>query len=124
MANLGPGAFKLRIAETDAQVEGRFDPGQEALVLDALRNHKNVLLHVKGVAEFATHDRQIRKLTQIEYVELCPSDAVLFDELAPPIWEQLADIGKQAPAGTWESVPDDLSMRIDEIVYGHSETDR
>jgi hypothetical protein len=124
MANLGPGAFKLRIAETDAQVEGRFDPGQEALVLDALRNHRNVLLHVKGLAEFTTHDRQIRKLTQIEYVELCPSDAVLFDELAPPIWEQLADIGKQAPAGTWESVPDDLSMRIDEIVYGHGETDR
>jgi hypothetical protein len=104
-------------------VDGRFDSNQEALVLDALKNHRSVRLQVKGRAEFATRDRQIRRLTQIEYVGLAPNEAFLFDETAPPIWEQLADIGEKAPAGTWESVPDDLSMRIDEVVYGHGEKD-
>ncbi len=122
MANLGPGAFRLQIAETGALVEGRFDANQEALVLDALKNHRSVRLQVRGTAEFSTRDRQIKRLTRIEYVALAPSAAVPFDETAAPIWEQLANIGKQAPAGTWESVPDDLSMRIDEVVYGHGES--
>jgi len=52
---------------------------------------------------------------------LALSGALDFDETAGAIWEQLANIGKEAPAGTWESVPNDLSMRIDEIVYGHGE---
>lgn len=124
MANLGPGAFRLQIAETSALVEGRFDANQEALVLDALKNHRSVRLRVKGTAEFSTRDRQIKRLTRIEQVALAPSDAVPFDETAAPIWEQLANIGRQAPAGTWESVPDDLSTRIDEIVYGHGENSR
>jgi type II secretory pathway component PulF len=124
MANLGPGAFKLQIAETGAQVEGRFDANQEALVLEALKSHRNVRLRVKGTAEFSTRDRQIKRLTKLQDVELAPSAAVPFDEAATPIWEQLAAIGKQAPVGTWESVPNDLSMRIDEIIYGHGESDR
>lgn len=122
MANLGPGAFRLQIAETGGLVEGRFDAYQEALVLDALKNHRSVRLQVRGTAEFSTRDRQIKRLARIEYVALAPGAAVPFDETAAPIWEQLASIGKQAPAGTWESVPDDLSMRIDEIVYGHGES--
>lgn len=36
----------------------------------------------------------------------------------PAIWEELARIGREAPAGTWDGVRNDLSMRIDEIVYG------
>ena len=48
-----------------------------------------------------------------------------FDETAIPIWEQLAAIGESAPKGTWDGVPRDLSVRIDEIVYRHgSETKR
>jgi hypothetical protein len=121
MANLGPGAFRLQIAETGVQVEGRFDSSQEALVLEALKNHRSVRLRVKGTAEFATRERQIKRLTRIELVVLAPSDTVSFDESAAPIWEQLASIGKEAPPGTWESVPNDLSMRIDEIVYGNGE---
>lgn len=41
-----------------------------------------------------------------------------YDETALPIWEELAAIGNSAPPGTWQAVPDDLSTRIDEVVYG------
>jgi hypothetical protein len=121
MANLGPGTFKLQILESGVLVDGRFDMAQEALVLDALRNHRNARLRVKGTAEFSTRDRQIKRLTQVDLVALAPNTDVPFDESAAPIWEQLEDIGKQAPAGTWDGVPDDLSMRIDEVVYGSGE---
>ncbi len=124
MANLGPGAFRLQIAETGVQVEGRFDTTQEALVLDALKNHRSVCLRVKGTAEFSTRDRQIKRLVRIDEVGLALAEVVAFDEAAPPIWEQLARIGKEAPSGTWDTVPTDLSTRIDDVVYGHGESGR
>lgn len=124
MANLGPGAFRLQIADTGAQVEGRFDATQEALVLDALKNHRNVRLRVVGTAEFSTRDRQIKRLVRIVEVGMAPAETASFDESAPPIWEQLAKIGHEAPAGTWDTVPADLSQRIDEVVYGHGEDGR
>lgn len=124
MVNLGPGAFKLQIVETGVQVDGRFNAGQEGMVLDALKNHRSVRLRVTGTAEFATGDRQIKRLLQIDEVTLAPNETTGFDESAVPIWEQLATIGKLAPAGTWDSVPNDLSMRIDDVVYGHDEGGR
>ncbi len=124
MANVGPGAFKLQLPDTGILVDGRFDTNQEALVLEALKNHRIVRLRVKGTAEFSTRDRLIKRLTQIDKVSLAQTEAVVFDEAAPPIWEQLAEIGMEAPAGTWETVPNDLSMRIDEIVYGQGESNR
>lgn len=124
MANLGPGAFRLQVAETGAQVEGRFDATQEALVLDALKNHRSVRLRVRGTAEFSTRDRQIKRLVRIDEVGLAPAEPGAFDESAPAIWEQLSKIGLEAPPGTWDAVPTDLSTRIDEVVYGHGEAGR
>ena len=101
------------------QVEGRFDATQEALVLDALKNHRSVRLRVTGTAEFSTRDRQIKRLVRIDEVGLGTCRAVSFDEAAPLIWEQLAMIGLGAPARNVERRADNLSTRIDEIVYGH-----
>ncbi|MBK8569434.1 MAG: hypothetical protein IPN81_05265 [Nitrosomonadales bacterium] len=44
----------------------------------------------------------------------------VFDETAVPIWEQLSAIGESAPEGTWDSVPTDLSIKIDDRVYRHN----
>jgi hypothetical protein len=120
MANLGPGTFSLQSPQSEVLVTGRFDERQEALVLDALKNHRSVRLRVRGIGEFGTHDRQIRNLISVEDVSVAPVDADKYDETAPPIWEQLAEIGKKAPTGTWDAVPEDLSTRIDEIVYGEA----
>lgn len=109
MANLGPGAFRLQIPESGLQVEGRFEAGQEPLVLEALRDHRSARLRVKGTAEFATRDRQIKWILSVDEVALAPTETDTFDESATPIWEQLAAIGVEAPPGTWEAVPSDLS---------------
>ena len=124
MVNVGPGAIRLLIAGTGAQVEGRFDELQEALVLDALRNHRSVHLRVTGIAEFSTRDRQIKRLVRIESVALAPSEAASFDETAPPIWDELTRIGTEVAPGTWDAVPVNLSERIDDVVYGHGESRR
>ncbi len=117
MANVGPGKFSLQLDDTETLVSGCFSPAQESAVLDALRNHRSVRLRVQGIAEFATSDRQIKKFSRVDWVDTAALAEQDFDETATPIWEQLATIGESAPEGTWDDVPNDLSMRIDEIVY-------
>ncbi|HEX7455490.1 MAG TPA: hypothetical protein VF296_05545 [Gallionella sp.] len=119
MANVGPGTFSLQLDEMETVVSGRFSPEQEVEVLDALRNHRALRLRVIGTAEFATSDRQIKRFLRVdEVVHTVLADQV-FDEMAVPIWEQLSAIGESAPEGTWDSVPTDLSMKIDDLVYRH-----
>lgn len=118
MANVGPGAFRLQLPQGGALIDGRFDPSQEAVVLEALKNHRNIQLRVIGMAEFATRDRQMRRIARLDRVEMAPRTAEEYDENARPIWEELASIGQSAAPGSWDAVPDDLSMRIDEVVYG------
>jgi len=117
MANVGPGNFTLQLEKTETLVGGRFSPEQEAEVLNALRNHRAVHLRVQGTAEFATSDRQIKRFSRVDKVEPAVLSDQEFDEMAVPIWDQLAAIGESAPPGTWDSVPTDLSKRIDDIVY-------
>ena len=119
MANVGPGAFTVQPVDCDTPISGRFSRDQENVVLDALRDHRSVRLRVKGIAEFSTLDRQMKRFTRIDEVSLAPTNAdVEFDETAAPIWERLASIGASAPAETWAAVPQDLSKRVDEAVYG------
>ena len=117
MANVGPGTFSLQFDDTETLVSGRFSPEQESEVLEALRNHHSLRLRVQGIAEFATSDRQIKKFSRVDKVIPAALTEQVFDETAMPIWEQLAAIGESAPKGTWDGVPSDLSVRIDEIVY-------
>lgn len=117
MANVGPGTFSLQLDGKEILVSGRFSPEQESEVLDALRNHRSLRLRVQGIAEFATSDRQIKRFSRVDKVAPAALADQGFDETAIPIWVQLAAIGESAPEGTWDGVPSDLSVRIDEIVY-------
>lgn len=119
MANVGQGSFSLQLDGVEAVVGGRFSPEQEAKVLEALRNHRSLRLRVIGMAEFATSDRQIKRFIRVDDVVHTALADQVFDETAVPIWEQLSAIGESAPEGTWDSVPTDLSMKIDDLVYRH-----
>lgn len=124
MASLGTGVFRLHIAEGGSQVEGRFAPEQEALVLEALRGHRSTRLRVVGIAEFSLRERQIKRLVRIDELSLASPVDDAFDASAPPIWERLSQIGQEAPPSTWDAVPTDLSQRIDDIVYKHKDGGR
>ncbi len=43
----------------------------------------------------------------------------LYVEGAPDLWAELDAIAAKVPADAWKAVPDDLSLRVDELVYGH-----
>jgi hypothetical protein len=120
MANVGAGKFTLQLAHDAPLVDGRFDSAQESLVLDALKGHREVRLRVVGVGEFATRDRQMRRFAQVDHVDIEPAEQSGYDDAAPAIWDVLSAIGESAPVDTWAKVPADLSTRIDDIVYGRT----
>jgi len=123
MANVGPGRFALQIemSGTQAVVEGRYSLADEAKVLDALNEHRTARLRVRGVGEFGTADRTLKRFIKVNLVELAENETPIYDDTAVPIWEQLSSIGRSAPAGAWDAIPSDLSSRIDEVVYGSGE---
>lgn len=53
-----------------------------------------------------------------DHVDLAAVEEPAFDETVEPIWEQLGAIGRSVPDSAWDVVPTDLSVRIDEVVYG------
>jgi len=123
MANLGPGRFALLVPRAGGQgvVEGKFSPADEANVLMALKEHRTTRLQVRGVGEFGTSDRLLKRFARVDQVQLF-EEAVEYDETATPIWEQLSAIGREVPDSAWDAVPSDLSRRIDEVVYGSGAT--
>lgn len=119
MANVGPGRFALQVdcAGGQAVIEGKFSPEDESKVLEALRQHRSARLQVKGLGEFGTSDRLLKRFSRIDQVDFVQEE-IGYDESVAPIWEQLNSIGQKAPSSAWETVPTDLSVRLDEIVYG------
>ena len=118
MAQVGKdkGNFSMVVDVGGGVVNGRFTADQEEQVLDALRNHRNARLRVKGVGEFETQGRTLKRITRVDET-LHPESTAYFDENATPIWDQLSAIGEAAPEGTWDAIPSDLSTRIDDVVY-------
>ena len=121
MANV-KGQFALLIAESGQQVTGKFSAEQEAQVLEALRQHKTVRLSVRGVGEFGTLDRQLRRFSRVEQVAHWQPDASVFVEGAANVWDELDAVASGVPAEAWSAVPKDLSLRVDEFAYGHGES--
>lgn len=123
MANVGPGRFGLQVQSGDVStfVEGKYSLADEAKVLDALNEHQTARLRVRGVGEFATSDRMLKRFARVDDVDLALAEEPAYNDTVAPIWEQLGAIGRSAPDGAWEAVPTDLSVRIDEAVYGSAE---
>lgn len=119
MANVGPGRFALQVDRAGGQavIEGKFSPEDESKVLAALQQHRSARLQVKGLGEFGTTDRLLKRFSRIDHVDFVQEE-VAYDESASPIWEQLSAIGQKASPSAWEAVPTDLSVRLDEVVYG------
>ncbi len=119
MANVGPGRFALQVERSGGQavIEGKFSPEDESKVLAALQQHRSARLQVKGLGEFGTADRLLKRFSRVDHVDFVPEE-IAYDESVAPIWEQLSSIGQKAPPSAWDGVPTDLSVRLDEIVYG------
>lgn len=112
------GQFSLLVGPGQVVV-GKFSPEQEAQVLEALRDHGTLGLRVRGLGEFGTQDRLLRRFTRVDKVEHATPGVPAYVEGAPDVWADLDAIAAQVPADAWSAVPADLSLRVDELGYAH-----
>jgi hypothetical protein len=108
--------FVLRLPD-GRSIPGRFQPGQERVLLEALGEHAHRHLHVIGEGEFSPEDGRLVEIVRLDRVALVERDS---EPLAtPPIWERLAAIGAAVPAEAWDGVPSDLATNVDRYLYGN-----
>ena len=112
------GQFSL-LTSSGQPVTGKFSPQQEAQVLEALRDHNTLGLRVRGVGEFGTQDRLLRRFNRVDSVEHDPPGMPLYVEGAPDLWATLDAIAAEVPVDAWKALPHDLSLRVDELVFGN-----
>jgi hypothetical protein len=108
--------FQLWIDDRTA-VAVSFTEAQEALVTEALRDHRAVRLRVRGRAEVSASGKPIRFIEIGALEPLSAGEAPLGAE-APSIESALRDIASRIPKSEWEKLPQDLTDQIDHHVYG------
>ena len=118
-ADLDGQNFNLRIKD-GTKIPGKFNPEQEEIITNALREHATRQLIVKGRAEFYPFNRNIKRIISISSLILQQISEAQFDENARPIWEVAMEIGAAVPDKEWEKAPKDLAANIDHYLYGHS----
>lgn len=123
MANLRGSSFGLVTPDRQALVSGRFSEQQEAEVLEALRNHRTARLRIRGVGEFSTSDRALRKIVRVDSVAVVTGGGAAYVEGATPIWETVREIGATVSEDVWKQVPTDLATRLHEYLYPRREPD-
>jgi hypothetical protein len=117
--DLDPLNFTLRL-DDNRKIPGKFDPSQEAVITEALREHATRRLRIRGRAEFSSLDGSMRRILSVDEVRPLAVGEAQFDPSAKPIWEVLAEIGARVPAEEWAKVPRDLSEHLDHYLYGTS----
>ncbi len=116
-ADLDGCKFTVR-TEDGLKVPGNFDPQQESLITDALRDHESLRLRINGTAEFEYKNGKLIKLTEVKSLKLFPIDQPQIKFPEKPLWQALTEIGQQVSAELWDDIPSDLSKNLDQYLYG------
>lgn len=116
-ADLDGCSFTLRL-EDGSKPTGKFDPQQEEIVTEGLREHDSRRLHVSGVGRFCTATGRLERFARVDSlrVEALATDA--YDSSVTPVWQQIVEIGASIPAEEWEKLPTDLAQNLDHYLYG------
>jgi hypothetical protein len=115
--------FIIRL-DDGTKVQGRFEPEQEPVIIEALKNHGTSSLRVKGRGQFTHQEGAVKKVIKVDHVDVIPVGTVDYDEKARPVWELISEIGEQVPEKEWDQVPNDLSKELDHYLYGATRSDQ
>ena len=101
-------------------VQVLFTEDQEAKVTTGLKDHKTVRLSARGRGEF-TPEGALQRIISVESLTLVTDEGWVYDENAPAIEDELAELAKEIPAESWAKLPSDLTDRLDYYLYGGTE---
>jgi hypothetical protein len=115
---------KLGITLEDGrEIEASFRPEDEAIVLEALTEHKSAKLRLKGRGLFRGTG-MLQRILQTTMVTLLPTGNIEYTEGAKPIWEVFEEIMSTVPEEELKRLPTDGSINYDHYLYGYPKSFR
>lgn len=118
-ASIDGNSFTIR-QDNGAKINGRFQPDQEIIITDALREHSSCRVEIQGVGFFGT-DGDLKRIDQVEKLEVHRVGEQIYDSAARPIWDVVEELGQSIPVEEWEKLPKDASIHLDKYLYGKRE---
>lgn len=115
-ADVGQQRFNFCTADGQ-RVTVKFTPEQEMKVTTALRDHRQVDLHVRGRGEFLPGGR-LQRIVHVAELEIVARGTFDFDNSARSIEDELSEIAAEVPTEEWKTLPADLTDHIDHYLYG------
>jgi len=110
------GKFELRLPD-GVKIPARFSCEQETIITEALRDHTNRWLRVKGKADFYA-DGKIKNISAVSELTIESATEPPFDPNARPVWESIVELGASVPDAEWAKVPGDAAQNLDRYLYG------
>lgn len=114
--------FVLRLGD-GTKVPGKFTPDQEAMIVEALREHAEQRLKLTGQGEFDPVTSALKRVLSVTQLSVQALGGLTFDAAATPIWEVVAEISATVSDDEWTSEPTDVSKRTDHYLYGSAENE-
>ncbi len=104
------------LAGKDTRITVAFTLEQEEQVTTALKEHKRLRLHVRGLGEYSAQGKLLRvtKVVEMNFV----TEERQYDRTTRPIEEVLEELAKEVPQEEWDKLPDDLTDNLDHYLYG------
>ena len=115
-ADVRNGHFQLWLDE-NTSVKVSFSSEQEDLVTDALKNHRSILLQVKGRGKFSPQGKP-ENIEEVTELNLQAAGEIPFDKTARPIEDILMELANEIPEEERKKLPSDLSENLDHYLYG------
>ena len=112
--------FTLRLKD-GTKIPGKFTSEQEAMIVEALREHATQRLKLHGQGEFDPLTRALKRVISVTQLSMQAPGEEAFDAAAAPIWEVVAEISAVVPDDGWANEPRDVSKRVHHYLYGSAE---
>ena len=94
-----------------------FSRAQESAVVDALKDHEQIRLAVRGIWQVSPSGTPLR-CTLVQTVATRRESETVFEAKGKAIEEALAEIARDISPGDWQTLPNDLTERLDHYLYG------
>ncbi|MGO9060354.1 MAG: hypothetical protein ACLQU2_23675 [Candidatus Binataceae bacterium] len=114
-ADLDDHSFSLRL-DDGTKIVAPFNPGQEEIIIEALRGHANRRLRLSGHGELA-RNRKIKRLTDVESVSVEATDNGQIAAEVRPISKVDAQTGARLSEEERAKVPEDGVINFHHYLY-------
>jgi hypothetical protein len=94
-----------------------FNPQEEGLVTDALKQHGKCKVYVKGRGEFSS-DGKLLRITNVEDLSIVALETSQQGLYERSIEDVLEEISGEIPADEWKKLPTDSADNLDHYIYG------